>query len=378
MSLLVLILFIPFSTSIDPKGYLVFCPCMGRFGNQVDQLLGVMQFTKNLDRTLVLPNFIEYHGATTKFIPFEYMFQLNRIKQYQKVITMSDFLKNVAPEVWPKESRKALCWSPRTSLFTPDSQIGCHAKEGSPFGPYWDKLNIDFVGDEYYGNIPGAYEMDVKGSRTEWLNRFNSSLYPVLAFSSAPASFPSNRRVWELQKYLRWGSRVLGMAKQYVADHLQKPFIGVHLRNERDWASVCEHIDSTKNNPLFASAQCLGERHHMGQITKSICSPSTEVVLNAITDAVGSIGAKSVFVASDKDHMLDDINQALKAYEVKAYKLPSDDPYVSLAVLALSDHFIGNCVSTFSHIVKRERDTSANLRPSSYFGFSPPKRKIEL
>ncbi|KAK6053630.1 hypothetical protein COOONC_08865 [Cooperia oncophora] len=45
---------------IDPNGYVVFCPCMGRFGNQVDQLLGVMQFTKYLDRTLVLPNFIEY------------------------------------------------------------------------------------------------------------------------------------------------------------------------------------------------------------------------------------------------------------------------------------------------------------------------------
>ncbi|KAF1747582.1 hypothetical protein GCK72_024047 [Caenorhabditis remanei] len=363
----------------DPKGYVLFCPCMGRFGNQVDQFLGVLAFAKSLDRTLVLPNFIEFKHPETNMVPFEVLFQVGSIAKYTRVVTMQEFTKKIMPKVWPPEKRKAFCWTPRRAIYDKEAEPGCHAKEGNPFGPYWDHLGVTFVGDEYFGDIPGGFDLNQLGSRKKWDEKFSSEEFPVLAFSSAPAAFPSKGKVWNIQKYLRWSSRITEQAKKYIANHLQRPFVAVHLRNDADWVRVCEHIDVEKNRPLFASEQCLGEGHHLGKLTKEMCIPNKQQIVDQIVEKVGSIGAKSVFVASDKDHMIDEINEALKPYEIEAHRQELDDMYTSLAIMGRADLFIGNCVSTFSHIVKRERDhTGQTPRPSAFFGVHAAKRNIEL
>ncbi|KIH50654.1 hypothetical protein ANCDUO_19266 [Ancylostoma duodenale] len=104
-------------------------------------------------------------------VPFENIFQVAEIKKYQKVVTMVEFTRDIMPELWPEENRTALCWTPRKSIYDENAPLGCHPKEGNPFGPYWDKIGVSFANDAYFGDIPGGYDLTVKGSKAAWQKR---------------------------------------------------------------------------------------------------------------------------------------------------------------------------------------------------------------
>ena len=220
--------------------YLVYCPCMGRFGNQADQFLGSLAFSKALNRTLVLPPFISYSSSSSKvrLLPWDRVFDLARVSQYHDVVTMEHFMAELAPSVWPHQARVSWCYTARPG----DSQQSCNAKQGNPFGPFWDSFNVEFVASEMYAPLNfGSGATNIAG----WSERYPVTSHPVLALTGAPASFPVAQQHVGLQLHVQWSSERVSRADQWLTRVLgssNTPFIGIHLRQMgtlcKDFANI--------------------------------------------------------------------------------------------------------------------------------------------
>nr|CAG4640702.1 EOG090X02RM [Eulimnadia texana] len=348
----------------DPNGYILYCPCMGRFGNQADHFLGALAFAKKLNRTLALPPWVEYRYGEPKSIqvPFRTYFKVQKLEEFHRVIPMEDFFDKIAEALWPKQKRISFCYMAR------GKGNGCNAKEGNPFGPFWDTFNVNFVGSELYG--PLNYDVYHQNMAAKWNEKYPPEEWPVLAFTGAPASFPVQEENRMLHQYLEWSDEISQSAIEFIRTTLPVgPYVGIHLRNGVDWSRACEHIQHSPN--LFAAPQCLGYRNEFGVATNEMCFPSTETVIKQVKLAVKEVNAKSVFVASDQDHLVPNLTKALKRMQVSVHKLPNPRPHVDLAILGRANHFIGNCISSFSAFVKRERDVKG--LPSLFWGFPPDR-----
>ncbi|KRY18919.1 GDP-fucose protein O-fucosyltransferase 1 [Trichinella patagoniensis] len=349
---------------VDSNGYLVYCPCMGRFGNQVEQFLGTLSFAKHINRTLVLPPFIEYDSGKTKMIRFTDYFQLKHLLKYHRAIEMSQFIRDVAPIIWPMNRRIGFCY------YEGSHSNGCDMKYGNPFQAFWDLYNVDFVSYEIYSKNGLSTE------RTHWdlwLERYPAKSYPVLAFKGSPGAFPSNPEDHALQKYLVWSPYVQDKADAFISENLRgQPFLGVHLRNNRDWPNVCQYIKPKWH--LFCSSQCLGKHFEHGIMTMELCLPSEELILSQVKEAIARTGLKVLFVASEYDHMINQFTQMLpKKQGYTVVRRYPDHAQISLAILAKSKLLICNCLSSFTAMVKRQRDLQG--LPTEFWGFNNTETK---
>lgn len=364
---------------VDPLGYIVYCPCMGRFGNQADHFLGALSFAHALNRTLVLPPWVEYRYGEPKSIqvPFKKYFKVESLQKYHKVITMEEFISDVTPLEWPPNKRISFCYMSRGG----DENKSCNAKEGNPFGPFWDTYSINFVDSEFYG--PLHYDVHHHNVVQEWNSKYPPEKWQVLAFTGAPATFPVQEENRKLHKYLEWSDEISSKAQSFIKNILPKgAFIGIHLRNGIDWVRACEHIKDSPN--LFAAPQCLGYRNEKGKATQDMCLPTKETIIRQLKRVIKTINnsgnegriIRSVFVASDSNHLINDLNKALKRMNVEVFKYPENNPHVDLAILGQSNHFVGNCISSYTAFVKRERDV--HKFPSTFWAFPKEKSKSNI
>ncbi|XP_071537854.1 GDP-fucose protein O-fucosyltransferase 1 isoform X2 [Panulirus ornatus] len=296
------------SVDVDDNGYILYCPCMGRFGNQADHFLGALGFAKGLNRTLVLPPWVEYKPGVTRSIqiPFDTYFKVEPLTKFHRVMTMQQFMDELAQTIWPPEKRIAFCYVPR------HNSDGCNAKEGNPFGPFWDTFSVDFVGSEFYRGL--TYDVYYQNMADQWNKLYPPQKWPVLAFTGAPATFPVQESNRHLHRYLVWSDNILEKAEQFISTLPRGPFIGIHLRNGIDWVRACEHVQHSPN--LFAAPQCLGYRNEHGVATAELCLPSENTIIKKLKRVIKSIGAKSIFVASDNDFMIERLTRALQKMKV--------------------------------------------------------------
>uniref|UniRef100_A0A182JU40 GDP-fucose protein O-fucosyltransferase 1 n=1 Tax=Anopheles christyi TaxID=43041 RepID=A0A182JU40_9DIPT len=370
------------SITVDEKGYVMYCPCMGRFGNQADHFLGSFGFAKALNRTLVLPPWVEYRKGEVRSvqIPFDTYFQVTPLQAFHRVITMENFMNKLAPSLWPPEERISFCYTERMGL-DGSTGHGCNAKSGNPFGPFWDTFEVNFAKSEFFGPKLNYDIHHGDNTARRWNERYPGDKWPVLAFTGAPAVFPVQQENLLLHRYLRWSVKYESEAKQFIRDSLPRgAFIGIHLRNGIDWVRACEHVKESSN--LFSSPQCLGYRNEHGQLTGELCMPGRDTIIRQLKrriklhrEASPENPIRAVFVASDINHMLSELNDALKRMDVTVVRHPDSNPHLDLAILGRSNHFIGNCISSYSAFVKRERDS--NGFPSSFWAFPPEKPGVK-
>ncbi|XP_072170501.1 GDP-fucose protein O-fucosyltransferase 1-like [Diadema setosum] len=347
--------------SWDPNGYFTFCPCMGQFGNQMEHYLGALAFGKAISRTIILPPFPTPRGHYYVNVPFTDWFQFEALLEfYSRLITMETFIQELEPSHWPEEERRGYCRIPAAV-----SDFLCDTTNGIPFRSFWDRSGINFA-EEIKFDLSSAAditdELGMQRVKKDFNSRFPASEHPVLAFKEAPAKFPIDPNNRIIQDYIKWNPTLFAQAQSNMDDMFEgAPYVGIHLRNGDEWEKGCDHEGATKLIAAFRECHEPGDE----RLTRTMCFPPKDVILEQTREAIEKLGAKHLFIATDRLSYQKELEEFL-GDDVKVHHLDPHLPQIDLIILGQADFFIGNCLSSFTAFVKRERD--ANNKPSNFWG----------
>ena len=349
----------------DPNGYLLAHFCQGRFGNQFDYLLSLLDLASRTGRTLILPPYTDYSAQDTMgqypwFWWFGEVFDTEHLKQHVsfKFIDLGVFMVHFR-EKWEAAGFVGHCTYPKNRM---DGWYDTCMVDISPKRPFWRNLGIEFERQEVL--LTASHRMIKKVD------------HPVVALDCAPGKYPAPPRLDKWAAALNWSLPIQREAEAFIADELERPYIAVHIRQA--------FFDACDGRPMtHSSGQCRpwleAEGHVFSEATpkfpNDICHPSPEIMREQLEALVNATGAKSLFVASDNPIGTQDLRFLREELGAKTLRGGLRDsasgylrPQVDLAILTAADHFIAHCPSSFSHIAARMRKESSPPRPVSYWG----------
>ena len=65
----------------------------------------------------------------------------------------------------------------------------------------------------------------------------------------------------------------------------------------------------------MASPQCLGYRGEHGVLTKDICYPAKDQIIQQVINKVKQTNVDAIFIATDEDDLIEELQQVLQVYE---------------------------------------------------------------
>lgn len=371
-----------FSGATAERGYIIYCPCMGRFGNQAEQLLGTLLFAKALDRTLVLPPFINYGtNHTPELVPFESIIQVEPIKEYHDVVLLTEFMRHNATENWPDGKRKFYCYSARDIKFN-----RCDALKGQPYKNFWTEFDVVEDSSIFHKPLSTTYQQADK-----WRSKYPASTHRVLAFVGPPSPFPAHEEAVKLQKYIKMSNRIEERAVEFREreDFLGKPYLSMHIRHGLDWKRACRLLESEDGlNQLFSSEQCTGYLTGRGPRQKldyETCLPSQKTISQKLNNSLAiyrlerNSDIRHVHIATDNSNS-DSWLSLRKDFPHIDFIFSGNDmtsTMLDIYLMAFADVFIGNCISSFSAFPARLRSQQPMLKEMTfYFGFNSNRTDI--
>ena len=119
----------------------MFCPNMGRYGNQLDQYVSMIHLSTSIDRQFILGPLIFYEGLSIELIPFASVFNISELRQQYAVVEMSQVDTSKLTTI--SCPRLAMEHGGVSCLNCGNSQVGCRL-EGNPNEPYWSRLGFNF------------------------------------------------------------------------------------------------------------------------------------------------------------------------------------------------------------------------------------------
>jgi len=377
-------------------GFYLFALAMGRYGNQMEHLLGALAEAKRRspNRILVLPSFVTWrfgHGQKNAHIPVEYVFRLDRLREFHSnIVSYTEFRDMISSSCTGSTEQK---WKAKQATIYCSSEwkrythFECLNSDIDQEGTYWHSLGIQFVKEQWHEE--DVFNLDPK-------------YHPVVAVGGAlSAPFPMRKQDRYVAKYLQWTElmeerRRSFLAQSGMSDH--DLLVAAHLRAGSDWVKACE--SALGNEEYMASPQCSDEMQRKNMtdgITLELCLPTSDrsavandllmvarKVLNNASDIkdgtrlilffasdVADLG-KGIMAEFDLDRTYDYFVTPPAQPEISTRDgieaLIEDASFLDLIVMTHADYLVGNCVSSFTSFAARIRTEQGIGFGTEFFG----------